>query len=480
MVVSGARSIPILTGAQLEQIHSATLEVLERTGLIMEHPRARELLDAAGCEVGDDDRVRFPPHVVEEAIRSAPAEVTIHMRDGRPRMTLGDRHVHYGTVTTLPFLAAPDGKRRPYTLRDCREMTIVMDCLDSLDFATGTGNCADVPPAVSDVHEIWCMIENSPKPVLVATHDELGLETLIDIVSVLKGSMKSSRREPFVLYCVCPISPLKYPMAVLAKMMRAVEVGFPFIVVPSPMAGGTSPVSLAGTLVCGNAEILSGLVLAQAVRPGAPFLYGGFLTIMDMASAVMTHGSPEFALLNAAQAELARRYRLPSFSSAGCTDAHEIDAQAAFECGISTFVAALCGANLVHAIGVIGSGTAVCKELLILNHDMIGYVSRFFRGIAPDEALLGVEEIASVGPGGSFLETELTLDRFKEEHWFPMCFVREQAEKWLRGDRARLRQRLTEEFTRILRRHVPPPLSDENRREIEKIIRSSDRARLNG
>ena len=480
MICPDRISFRLLTDDDRQKIDQSTLRVLEETGVIMEHPKAQEVLSDAGCKVAGDGRVLFPADVVEEAIQKAPESVTVYSRDGKPRMTLEDRKVYYGTVTSLPFIADLDGERRNYTVEDCRQMTIVMDYLDTLDFATGTGNCADVPTAVSDVHEINCMIEHSPKPVLITTHDEKGLKAIMDICSVHKGGMDAFIKEPFVIFCTSPISPLKYSRVSLGKMMMAIENGFPFISVPAPGAGGTSPISLAGTLVTGNAEILSGLVLAQAIRPGMPFLYGGFFTIMDMSNMIMTHGSPEFSLLNAAQAELARHYHLPSFSSAGCTDAHEIDEQAAFECGLSTFVAALCGANMVHAIGVLGSGTAVAKELLILNDDFINYTKRFFQGIEISDQLLAVEEIASIGPGGDFLQSDMTLSLFRKQQWFPKYFSRDFFDKWVKEGRSSLKDRLRQEFERILQEHVPLPVEEHKLQEIRKIVESSDKERLTG
>jgi len=468
----------LLTTDQLQQVHQATLRVLEQTGVVFEHPRAVEILAGIGCKAQDGMRVRFPPHVVEEALKKAPSRVVAYSRDGRPQMVLEKQNVYYGTVTSLPCMAEPDGTRRPYTRRDCKEMTVIMDALDTLSFGTGTGMCSDVPAAVADVHEISCMIENSPKPVLITTFDEEGLKAIMDICVVHKGSMEAFRNEPFVVYCTCPISPLKHSKAALGKMMLAVENGFPFISVSAPCAGGTTPVSLAGTLVCGNAEALSALVLSQAIRPGAPFLYGGFFTIMDMASMIVTHGSPEFSLLNAAQAEMARYYHLPSFSSAGCTDSHQIDEQAVFEGGFSILATALSGANMVHAIGVLGAGTAVSKELLVLGDELIGYTRRFVRGMEVNSQMLAVEEIDRVGPGGNFLDSDMTVTLFKKEQWFPKLFQRSAMDNWAKGGKTGIRQRLVDRCEEILRTHVPSPVAEDRKREIAKIIERSDRIRL--
>ena len=477
MIDSERASFRQLTDEQVARIHQATLRVLEETGVVMGHPKAQEILAGAGCKVSDDGRVRFPADAVEKAIRLAPESVTVYSRLGEPKMDLGGRRVYYGTVTSLPFIADLDGQRRDYTINDARETTLLMDALDTMEFATATGNSADVPPGLSDVHEQSCIFETSPKPVLITTHDEAGLRAISDICAVYKGGMDEFSKEPFVLYCVCPISPLAYPEAVLGKMMLAVENGFPFIAVPAPGAGATSPVSVAGTLVSGNAEALAALVLTQAMKPGAPFLLGGFYTSMDMSRMIMTHGSPEFCILNAAQAEMAQHYNIPSFSSAGCTDAHEIDEQAGFEIGFNTLVAALAGANLVHAASVIGSGTAVCKELLILSHEYVRFTQRFCRGVETDDQRLGVEDIAAVGPGGSFMDSELTLSLFRTDLWTPKLFVRDYFEKWVDDGKPRIKDRLRQECDRILAEHKPVPVDPDKLEEIRKIIEASDKER---
>ena len=472
-------SLQMLRQGDVEKIHEASLAILEGTGVMMNHPRALEVLSGIGCSVTGEGMVRFPREVVEDAIKKAPPRLDVYTRDGDIQMSLEERNVYYGTVTSLPFMAEPDDSRRPYTLDDCREMTIIMDALPSLDFATATGNCSDVPVEVSDVHEIACVLEHSPKPILMTTHDSKGLQALIDIAKVCAGGRDAFIQKPFFIFCTSPISPLKYSTDSLDKMILAVEQGLPFLPVPAPMAGGTTPVTLAGTLVTSNAEILAGLVLTQALRSGSAFLYGGFFTVMDMQNMIMTHGSPEFNLLNVAQTELARYYGVPSFSSAGCTDSHAIDGQTAFEAGFSTLVTGLCGANLVHAFGVLGSGTAVSKELLVLGDEVITYAKRFLQGIRVDEKHLAVDEIERVGCGGNFLDTEMTLSLFKKEHWYPKCFVRSQFDNWFKeGDARSLQARLGQRCKTILSEHKPAPLSDAKLSEIRKIVERSDEERL--
>jgi len=160
------------------------------------------------------------------------------------------------------------------------------------------------------------------------------------------------------------------------------------------------------------------------------------------------------------------------------TVAHEIDEQSGFEIGFNTLVAGICGANLVHAMSVIGSGAAVCKELHILSEEYIRFTERFSRGIEVDDRKLAVEDIAQVGPGGSFMESELTLSLFRKDIWSPTLFVREYFEKWAQDGRHGIRARLSEECDRVLREHEPVPVEDAKLREIRRIIEASDRERL--
>jgi len=160
------------------------------------------------------------------------------------------------------------------------------------------------------------------------------------------------------------------------------------------------------------------------------------------------------------------------------TDAHEIDEQSGFEIGFNTLVAGLCGANLVHAMSVIGSGTAVCKELLILSEEYIRFTERFSRGIEVDDQKLAVEDIAQVGPGGSFMESDLTLSLFRKDIWSPMLFIRDYFEKWVQDGKRGIKARLREECDRVLREHQPIPVEGAKLREIRRIIEASDRERL--
>jgi trimethylamine--corrinoid protein Co-methyltransferase len=232
------------------------------------------------------------------------------------------------------------------------------------------------------------------------------------------------------------------------KLLFAATHGVPAVYTPGIMTGGTAPVTVAGTLVTGNAELLSGLVLSQLQAAGAPFIYGGVFTSMDMASSVFLYGSPEFYLFNIALAEMAHHYRLPVFGTCGCSDAKVLDEQAAAEAAASTLVATLSGANLIHDIGYLESGLTACFELIVLVDELIGLARRLERGIGLSEEMLALGEIAAVGPGGHFLDREHTVRHFRQELWFPRLFDRRRFDAWNQdGARplgARLRARVRE------------------------------------
>jgi trimethylamine---corrinoid protein Co-methyltransferase len=236
------------------------------------------------------------------------------------------------------------------------------------------------------------------------------------------------------------------------------------------MAGATAPITLAGTLLSGIAEVLSGLVLVQNYRKGSPVIFGGVFTTLDMKDMIFTYGGPELQLMNAAIAQLAQFYGIPSFGTAGATDAHEVDAQAAFEAGNSILLNALSGSNLVHDVGWMSSAQATSNELLILGDEMIAYAKRFLSGINTDLIERSVEELSAVGPGGNFIERDLTLELFRKEVWYSSVLRRTPQKSWMSSDKRSLKERLAGRAADIIAKHKPPAIPEGRLSEIGKLI----------
>jgi trimethylamine--corrinoid protein Co-methyltransferase len=324
------------------------------------------------------------------------------------------------------------------------------DALPNVDFVMSVGLVADAPAGASFLRQFEIMLEHNRKPIVFTARDRQDLATIYDLCVSVCGSAADFRGRPIAALYAEPISPLTHGPEAVDKLLFAAAQGLPTVYTPGIMAGGTGPMTLAGTVVTGNAELLSGLVLSQLSAAGAPFIYGGVFTCMDLASAVFLYGAPEFQLFNVALAELAHHYRLPVFGTCGCSDAKVLDEQAAAEITASTLVGALSGANLIHDVGYLESGLTASLEAIVLTDELAGFVRRMTQGLGLADEQLALREIAAVGPGGHFLDREHTARHFRQELWFPRLFDRRRFDAWQQDGALPLGARLKARVREIL------------------------------
>jgi trimethylamine--corrinoid protein Co-methyltransferase len=343
----------MLTDAQLDDIHLATLAVLHRTGVRVHEEESRDLLQQAGCRVADETRVHFPASVVENALQDAPSRVVLSRRTGEPSVFLEGLRSYFGTGSDLPnTIDLETGERRLSLLSDVEDAARLVDALPNLDFLMSMALPSDVPPTTSDRHSFLAMMNNSTKPIVFTAWDETGLADIISMAETVVGGTEQLRRNPFLLAYLEPTSPLQHTKVVLRKLLLAADRGLPVVYAPGAVEGASAPVTSAGSLVMGNAESLSGLVIAQLRRKGTPFVIGSGNGPLDMRTMVATYGSPEFMLNSTGMVELAHyHYHLPAWGFAGCSDSKRPDAQAGFESSMWILWTALSGANLVHDVG---------------------------------------------------------------------------------------------------------------------------------
>jgi trimethylamine--corrinoid protein Co-methyltransferase len=271
-----------------------------------------------------------------------------------------------------------------------------------------------------------------------------------------------------------PISPLNHSQEAIEKLLVAAENRIPVVYTPCPIAGATTPMTLAGALVISVADHLSGLVAAQFHAPGAPVIMGGVLSTMDMQTSIYTYGSPEFCLLEAALTDLSHFYKIPMFGTAGCSDSKIFDEQAAAEAMMSIMGAALSGANLVHDVGFLENGLIGSFELLVASDEFIGRAKHIVKGIEVSTETLALDVIDKVGPGGNFVAEEHTHKHFREVEWFHDLTDRNNYANWKLNGSKTMGQRANEYVKEILSSHTVEPLSDEVERTIEKVFQKYD------
>jgi trimethylamine--corrinoid protein Co-methyltransferase len=463
----------VLSDEQKVQVHQATLELLRRTGVRVVVPDVRDLLAKAGCWV-DGDRVRIPSHLIEWGIRTAPHGVSLCDRNGNPVMPLEGRKGYYGTGSDTPYvLDAYTGERRQAVLADVANVARLVDALPHIDFIMCMGIASDVTESISDLRHFEAMVSNTVKPIIYTAWSRQNLEDIVEMAEAVAGGAEPLRRSPFCALYSEPISPLTHAKESCEKLLYIAAKGLPVVYTPGMMIGGSAPVTVAGALVQANAEQLSGLLICQLIREGAPVVCGGGILFMDMAKGLISYAAPEFMLAMVALQEMCHFYALPNFSFAGCSDAKVFDQQAAAEGALWVLLTALSGGNLIHDVGYIESGLTASYEMLVSMDEIAGLVKRLMRGVEITEETLALDVIDHVGPGGHFLEEKHTL-RYFRDNWFPKLFHRGNLSEWEAEGRPTLGDRAAARVREILEGHEPPSLDGAVAERLAAIVQQAE------
>lgn len=460
----------ILSNCQLEDIHLAALEVLRKTGIRFHHQGALEMLKAAGAFIADGNLVRFPARMVEEALASAPGRVIMCDRNGNPAVFLEGRHVNFGTGSDCLNLLDPEtGEHRKFNQSDIINGYRLCDALPNIHFVMSIGLPADVDPKRTYDVQMALMLEHTTKPIVFVTNDKDSCQRAIDMAAVVAGSHEALREQQHILLYSEPSSPLQQSETAVDKLLMMAEYELPVVHSPGPQMGGTAPITMAGGLTISLAEILSSLVLHQLKKPGAPFIFGAGVHHMDMKASQICYASPEFQLTKAAIAELGRWYGMPTWGYAGCSDAKVMDEQAALEAMMSVLMAKLSGGNLIHDVGYMESGLTCSFEMIVLTNELVSMTDNLMKGIEVNPDTLLLDEIDQVGPGGHYLNTDQTLNRFRD-FWYPSLLDRSIRSTWLRKGATTLGERLNTNVKEILQNHIPEPLSEDVKSKIIEIL----------
>jgi len=469
----------VLSENDVKEIHVATLRVLERTGTRVYCEEGRKLLAEAGCTIVDDTLVKIPAYLVEECLRIVPKGFQLYDRLGNPALKLEGRRPYFGTGVTNPnFLDRETNEAKPTRVEDIATAARLADALPNLDWIMPLGTALDVPCQVSDVYEFEAAVTNTTKPMIFICHDLNGLKDVLKMAEAITGSKENLVQKPFIISYPEPTSPLVHTADAVEKLLYSASYGVPVVYTPCAMAGATAPVTMAGTLVQANAESLTGLVLAQLKRKGTPFVMGGVLTIMDMATTTVTYGAPELSLLLAGCSDLSEYYRLPTFGTAGCSDSKLPDEQAAIEATFSCMINAFAGLNLIHDPGFLEGAMIGSLEMLVMTNEIAGMVKRFMKGIPVNDETLAEDVIDDVGPGGHFLEHDHTRKHFRDTMWMPTLMDRQPYEGWVASGKQSMAQRVKERIAEILSEHKPIPLPDDVLAKIRKIKERSEKERV--
>ncbi|MGD1995258.1 MAG: trimethylamine methyltransferase family protein [Anaerolineae bacterium] len=463
-----------LTEGEVEHIHESALKVLSETGIVVWDDEVLTLLADAGCRVEREQRhVRLPAAVVGDAAAEVPPTVTLYNRLGEEAMAVGAGPLYTRTSSgATGILDLDTGQRREATSQDAADAARLADALPRIHgVSTMAVQPADVPVATVDLHTVRLALANTIKPLgYVCLNEEL-VEPVLSMFAAVVGGEDALQERPILTALAESTSPLRFVPSQLAVVRAFATRGLPLTLHAHPMAGLTSPVTLAGELVITHAEVLALTTIAQLERSGTPVIYGMSSSVPDMRNGANLSGAPEIALLGAAVAQLARRVGLPSIMSTG-TDAHRPGPQAALERLITLMLPALAGIDLVN-LSTLETKTTFSPEQLVIDDTILSIVERSLRGITVDEETMALELIHKIGPGGAFVAAQHTLRHFRDELLIPELISREPRRSWQASGKPDMRARARKKARRILAEHHPPRLTDDVVSQLDEIVRET-------
>ncbi|MBC2705248.1 trimethylamine methyltransferase family protein [Desulfobacula sp.] len=458
---------------QLEQIHEATLLVLETTGLVFTYKPARDLFAKAGCKI-DGQRVFFPKKLIEEQIKKAPSQFALYARNPEKNVVIGGDHIAFMPCYGAPFVNDMDKGRRQGTLEDFSNFAKLAYESPYIDITGGMmTEPNDIPVANRNTERIYSAMIHSDKPFMGAgTSAEDALET-IEMASMVFGSREEMAEKPPFISILTSLTPLGFDDKMCGGIMEYAKAGMPQLISSLAIAGATAPVTMEGTLVVQNAEILAGITLAQLVREGTPVVFAGSSSAAAMRYGTLSIGAPEMAVNTAATAQMGRFYNLPVRGGGALTDAKTVDSQAAYESMMSMMMATLSGINFVlHSAGILEGYITASYEKFIIDTEICGMCKRIKRGEEITAEKLAVNAIKEVGPGGEYLTHMHTFKHFKQELYSPVIEERDNFTSWENKGSLTMEQRANARYKEILENYKKPDMDEAARKGLDAYINS--------
>ncbi len=458
---------------QLDTIHMASLHVLNTVGVKVESDEALEIYASGGARIEKKEGfgiVYLPAHLIEDGLRWAPSSVTFCGRDPQKDFVAEPNRVGFATFGECISVIDPvTREHRPSTKKDCGETARLVDALDEIVVMERAVCSGDQFSGAQPAHNFEAIVNNTSKHVFLGVGNRKSLEIIHRMACSAVGGHKIHQARPLFTPAVCPTSPLTLVENCCDVIIQSARAGIGVWIIPMVMAGGTGPVTLAGTLVQHNAEVLSALVLAQLSRKGTPCTYGSCTTVMDLRSAAGVVGAPEYGILNAGVAKMAQYYRLPCQCGGGHSDSKIPDAQAAYETTLSATVSALAGANIVYGAGCMDFGLTFDFAKLVMDCELFRNLNKVLEGIPTDEYSLAREVIEKVGPAGTYLMEKHTMDNMRKSSQ-AVVFDRRTRDAWEKDGGKDTTERAYAIAVETLATHEPMALPPGAKEEISNMV----------
>ena len=467
------RPIEVLSADQVEQIHQASLTILEEIGIAFLLPEALDILQSAGAEVNHTSQmVRFDRALVEQHLKNAPSQYKLHARNADHNVVFGGNHINFATVGSAPNVSDLDGGRRTGNFKDYCDLLRLAQSINVIHLCGGYPvEPIDLPPATRHLDALHAFVTLTDK----AFHAySLGRTRILDGIEIARIARGLSREqlldEPSLFTVVNSSSPLRIDGPMLEGVIEMARHNQIVVLTPFTLSGAMAPATIAGALALQNAEALAGIVFAQMVNPGAPCMYGGFTSNVDMKSGAPAFGTPEYTRAALAGGQLARRYGLP-YRSSNANASNVVDAQAAYESEMSLWGAVMGHANLVlHGAGWMEGGLCASFEKMVLDAELLQMMAEVLAPIEVNDDTLGLEAIREVGPGGHFFGAAHTLARYETAFYPPILSDWSNFETWEEAGARTATERANTLYKEMLAAYEAPALDSAVRDELDDFV----------
>jgi trimethylamine--corrinoid protein Co-methyltransferase len=452
---------------ECEQIHLASLEILDRIGIDVHDGKARDILVKAGAKA-DGIRICIPPHLVTRALLTTPKQIILYDRRGKAAMRAGGYNSYFGGGSDcLNILDHRTGERRKPVLEDVAQAVRLMDALPEIDFVMSAFLPEDMDPRIYDRYQMEVMLKNTTKPIVFVTPDFEGCVAAVEMCEAVAGSADTFQHKPFATCYINVTSGMVANAEALQKCMFLAEKGLPQLYIPLNAGGVNSPVTTAGCMASMNAGTLLGIVLAQLVREGSPVAVpgwnGGPYNLQTMV------GNYVLADEQGVPTSMGKYYDLPVFGLGGSTDSKVLDQQCGFEVTLSLMTSLLHGANIIHDVGFMDAGMQGSLQIIAITNDILGFLRAATKGVEVNDETLALDVIEELGPTGSYLDHAHTLRHYKEPFYSKLA-DKNQYSMWLKRGGKTMEARAAEMVDSILEEHQPEPLPAEVLEAIKKIV----------
>ncbi len=443
------------------RIVDEAMEVLARVGVFIEDARALERLASVGVTADlATHRAMFPREIVEHALETTPSSVTLYNRDGAPHATLAGDKVHFTPGSSaLRILDRHIQKAREPDSADFIEYVKLADGLAHIDYLSTAFIPKDIPQDMADAWRLYLVVAHSRKPVVSGAFTAFGVPRMGEIMGRFRGSREELIAKPMGLFTCCPNTPLRWGEDPICNLMDCAEWGIPVEIVPVLLLGMISPVTTVGALVLHTAEVLSGLTIAQLVRPGTPVVFGGAPAAFHMQLMTNPMTAVEALQLYCAYAEVAKYLKLPCQAYMALSDSKFNDPQAGMETGVGAFLAATAGINSVSGPGMLEYVNCFSLEKLVFDDEVVAHAQRFIRPVEVRGDLPTLELIEELVREKHLLTAEHTLEHWPEELYLPGPMVdRSNWDQWEEQGSRDWRRRALDTIDETLGRYEEPPL----------------------